>query len=62
MNEEQYLSSMGQKLEQGIFLARKRMLHEKALRNQDVIIADSNGNILRVPAKEIIASHKEFQG
>lgn len=61
MTEEQYLSNLGKKLEYGIFLARKRMLHEKALRNQDVIIADNNGRIVSISAKEIIATHKEFQ-
>lgn len=61
MTEEQRITEMGRKLEHGIFLARKRMLHEKALHNQDVILADSNGEIIRVPAKDIIASRKEFQ-
>lgn len=61
MNEEEYVSDLGRKLEYGIILARKRMLHEKALRNQDVIITDSNDRIIRVPAKDIIAARKEFQ-
>lgn len=61
MTEKKHLSEMGRKIERGIFLARKRMLHEKALHGQDLILADDNGNIVRVPAKDIIANHKEFQ-
>lgn len=61
MTEEQHFTEMGRKIEHGIFLARKRMLHEKALHGQCVILTDSNGDIVRVPAKDIIASRKEFQ-
>lgn len=61
MTEEQQVEEMAKKLEHGIMLARKRMLHEKALHNQEVILGDSDGRIYSVPAKEIIANYKEYQ-
>jgi len=61
MTNEQKMDSMRQRLEQGILLARKRMLHEKSLRGQDVILGDGNSGIVRIPAKEMIAAHKDCQ-
>lgn len=52
--------NLGERLEQGILLARKRMLHEKSLRGQDLVLGDGNGGIVRVPAKDVIAAHKEY--
>lgn len=61
MTEEQKRLEFGKKLEQGIHLARKRMLHEKALRGQDVIIGDGKGGIMRIAAKKYITEHAEYQ-
>lgn len=61
MTEEQKRYEMGKRLEQGIFLARKRMLHEKALHNRDIILGDGKGGIVRVSAKDFLAEHKEYQ-
>lgn len=61
MSNKHNTSNLGERLEQGVILARKRMLHEKALHDRDVIISDDNGNIVHIPAKEIIATHAEYQ-
>lgn len=50
-----------EKLNRGLELAEKRMLEDKALRNQDVIICDVDNNIRRIPAKEVIANNPMFQ-
>lgn len=61
MTTEQRMNDIKEKLEQGIFLARKRMLHEKALHNRDIILGDGKGGIVRVSAKDFLAEHKEYQ-
>ena len=48
-------------LQRGLELAEKRMLQEKALRGEDVIVCDADDNIRRIPAKEVIASNPIFQ-
>lgn len=53
--------SLKDKVEQGLLLAYKRMLHEKALHNRDVVIGDGKGGVRYVSAKEIIATHPEYQ-
>lgn len=45
-----------QKVEGGLFLAHEEMLKEKALHNQFVVIADDKGEIVRIPAKEVLES------
>lgn len=61
MIEEQKRLEMGERLKQGILLAHKRMLHEKALHNRDIILGDGNGGVVRVSAKDFLAEHKEYQ-
>jgi len=61
MTNEQKMDNMREKLEQGILLARKRMLREKSLRGQDIILGDGKGGIIRMPAKDFIAANKEYQ-
>lgn len=50
-----------EKLNRGLELAEKRMLQEKALRGQDVIVCDDDNVIRRIPAKEVIANNPIFQ-
>ena len=50
-----------EKLKYGLELAEKRMLQEKALRNEDVIVCDADNIIRRIPAKEVIANNPIFQ-
>ncbi|MBQ6157183.1 MAG: hypothetical protein IJK22_11355 [Bacteroidales bacterium] len=49
------------KLIYGLTLAEKRMLQEKALREEFVIMQSSDGEIRRVPAKQVIAENVIFQ-
>ena len=42
------------KLKAGIELAGKRMLEEKALRNEDVIVSSDGKTIERIPARQLL--------
>lgn len=53
MSDNDYLE-LSKKLDEGLLLAEKKMLEEKALRGQDVVVCDANNNIQRIPAKQII--------
>jgi len=61
MTQQVQISEMGEKLRQGVVLARKKMLKELALHGENVVVADDNGKIMTIPAAEIIAKHKEYQ-
>ena len=43
-----------QKLKQGLDLAERRMLEEKALHGQDIIICNDDGIIQHIPAKKAL--------
>jgi hypothetical protein len=45
------------KLEKGLRIAEKRMLEEKALHNETVVVSNSEGKIEYIPAKEVLASY-----
>ena len=49
------VQELAEKLRVGLAIAERRMLEEKALRGQDIIVCDNNDNIQRIPAKELIA-------
>jgi hypothetical protein len=49
------VQELAERLRDGLAIAEQRMLEEKALRGQDVIVCDDNDNIQRIPAKELIA-------
>ncbi|MBR1463846.1 MAG: ribosome recycling factor [Prevotella sp.] len=48
------------KLKKGLEIAEKKMLQEKALLGESIVVCDSNNNIMRIPASEVIAKHKAF--
>ena len=48
------IMEFSQKRQQGLNLAERRMLEEKALRGQDIIICNDEGIIQRIPAKKAI--------
>lgn len=50
-----------EKLRRGLELAEKRMLQEKALRNQDVVVCGADQVIRCIPAKQVIADNPIFQ-
>ncbi|MBR6275681.1 MAG: hypothetical protein IKR31_01920 [Prevotella sp.] len=42
------------KLEDGLQIAEKRMLEEKALRGEDVIVSSGGKTIERIPARQLL--------
>lgn len=60
MSNKEYLD-ISQKIDKGLELAEKRMLQEKALRGEFVVVCDKNNNIRRIPAQQVIAEHHIFQ-
>lgn len=46
-----------EKLKQGLELAERRMLQEKALRGEDIIVSSDGKTIQRIAAKELIADN-----
>lgn len=49
------VQELAERLRDGLAIAEQKMLEEKALRGQDVIVCDDNDEIQRIPAKELIA-------
>lgn len=47
-------------LNQGLAEAEKKMLQEKAARNEEVVNCDETGEIVRIPAKQIISEHSQY--
>lgn len=58
---EQEIKELEEKLTYGLQLAEKRMLQEKALRDECVIVQNDDGVIRHIPAKQIIAENVIFQ-
>ena len=52
---------LSEKLKNGLELAEKRMLQEKALRGECVVVCDKNNNIRHIPAQQVIAENSVFQ-
>ena len=50
-----------EKLKYGLELAELRMLHEKALRGECVVVCDRNNKIQRIPAQKVIDENRIFQ-
>lgn len=50
------LLEFAEKLHHGLNIAERRMLEEKALRGQDIIVCGNDGAIRRIPAIEAIQS------
>lgn len=55
------IKEFNEKICRGLELAEKRMLQEKALRGQDVIVCGNDQIIRRIPAKQVIAENPIFQ-
>jgi len=49
------------KLDAGLKLAEKRMLQEKALRNETVVMYSEKEGIQYIPAKQVISENAMFQ-
>lgn len=52
---------LSEKLKHGLELAEKRMLQEKALRGESVVVCDKDNNIQYIPAKQVIDENSIFQ-
>ena len=48
------VKDFSEKLKRGLELAEQRMLQEKALRGEDIIVSPDGKTIQRIPAKELI--------
>lgn len=60
MSDKEY-KDLSRKIDKGLELAEKRMLQEKALRGESVVVCDKDNNIRRIPAKQVIAENRIFQ-
>ena len=48
------IQEFAEKLHYGLDIAERRMLEEKALHGQDIVVCHTDGTIHRVPAEEAI--------
>ena len=48
------VKEFSRKLEDGLQIAEKRMLEEKALRGEDVIVSSGGKTIERIPARQLL--------
>ena len=51
------IQEFNEKLRRGLEIAEKRMLQEKALRGQDVVVCGTDQIIRRIPAKQVMAGN-----
>lgn len=54
-NKERY-SEFARKVMQGVEIAQQKMIREKTLRGENIVIADASGQITTVSAKEFAAN------
>ena len=52
---EKEIRDFTRKLETGLKLAERRMLEEKALRNETIVVSSAEGGFQYIPAKEALA-------
>ena len=50
-NKERY-SEFASKVMQGVKIAHQKMIHEKMLKGENIMIADANGQVATVAAEE----------
>lgn len=55
------IQEFNEKLHHGLEIAEKRMLQEKAFRNEDVVVCGEDNVIRHIPAKQVIAENPIFQ-
>ena len=48
-------------IEEGLIESERILLKEKAANNESVINCDENGDIVNIPAKDIIAKNRQYQ-
>ena len=56
MSDKEF-QDLNRKLDAGLQLAHRRMLEEKALHNETVVVSNAEGKIEYIPAKDVLASY-----
>ena len=56
MSDKEF-QDLDRKLDAGLRLAHKRMLEEKALHDETVVVSNAEGQIEYIPAKEVLATY-----
>ena len=51
------IKDLTSKLEAGLQIAEKRMLEEKALRNETIVVSNAEGKIEYLSAKDVLATY-----
>ena len=51
------IQEFNEKLRRGLEIAEKRMLQEKALRGEDIIVSSDGETFQRIPAKQVMAGN-----
>ena len=51
------VKEFSEKLRNGLKLAEKRMLEDKALRGEDIIVSSDGETFQRIPAKQVMAGN-----
>ena len=54
------IQEFNEKLRRGLEIAEKRMLQEKALRGEDIIVSSDGETYQSIPAKQVIEEHPIF--
>ena len=54
---ELYLS----KIEEGLEESRKKVINDYALHDDSLVVSDGHGNVVHVPARDILAKHPELR-
>ena len=60
MSDNDYIM-FSELLDKGLLLAEKKMLEEKALRGQEVIVCTEDDTIVHIPASQVISDNEIFQ-
>ena len=48
------VQALAEKIRDGLEIAEREMLEEKALRGQDIVVCDDNNNIQRIPSSQLL--------
>jgi hypothetical protein len=51
-------NELSEKFTAGLNLAIKRLIEKRALENRTLVIADKEGNVKKVPAKELLKNYE----
>ena len=57
-NKERY-SEFARKVIQGVKIAHQKMIHEKVLKGENIVIADADGQITTISARELTTSDRK---